>query len=175
MIQFWLSTILIFIFQEQASTNALLLYAKQHQIAHWPIHILWILLSVFDIAVAYALGQWVHKKVAPSKIGARLDGYARKIEATLGSRNESIALTLLGIVNFPYINAFLCSWLKLDFKQILLYLLIGNTISYIITWETVIWFNRLIPNPLWALLAIILFSFFISIIFRLTLRQRIKK
>jgi membrane protein YqaA with SNARE-associated domain len=167
--------LLIFIAQEQTSTNALLLYMKQRHISPWPLLCAWILLTALDLYLGYVLGQSAHRRASHTKIGGAIDKAAKKFEGFLGYRNESIVLILLGIFNFPYVNAFLCSWLRLDFKRMFLCLMIGDVIAYALSWGTVSWLSRFIPNPLAALGAVILATLCISLIVKAVLKHQRKR
>lgn len=171
----WLYILVVFSIQEQTSTNALILSIREHGIPAWPVHLAWVALSALDILLGYGLGHWTHERIRDTKIGRRLDGYARGIERYLGVRSETFILVCLGILNFPYVNAFLCSWLKLDFKKAFLSLMLGGVISYWMCWETVGWISRVIPNPLEALGAAVVAMIAVTLLLRTLFNKSVKK
>ena len=56
------------------------------------------------------------------------------MENFIGKKGERFTLILLGVINFPYINSFLASWLKIPFKTTFVLIAIGDAIYWAIAW-----------------------------------------
>jgi hypothetical protein len=137
MTKFWLYLPITFLIQEQFSIDAILVQARQNHIAAGLILLAWIIFTAIDIYLAYALGTWVRGKIKDTKLNARIETSAQKIEKKIGSRNEALIVFFLGVLNFPYINAFLYAWLDVRYAQMFVLTLVGNTISFLLIWKAV--------------------------------------
>ena len=171
----WLYSLIVFVTQEQVATNALLFYIKSHDLIGWPFLLGWTVFTIFDVYVGYVFGQWVRKRFKNNPLNQKLEIHAKRIESSIGVRGEYIILILIGIINFPYINAFFCSWLDIKLSKLILLFTIGNVISYIITWETISWVHDNITNPFDEFVGIILITVALSLLGKLIYAKSTKK
>lgn len=120
-------------------------------------------------------GQWVRKRLKNNALNQKFEVYAKRIESSIGVRGEYIILVLIGIINFPYINAFFCSWLDIKLGKLILLFTIGNVISYIITWETISWVKDNISNPFDEFAGIVLITIVLTLLVKLIYAKSTKK
>ncbi len=162
----WWLVILALIFQEPATTDATFFQARQQNLNLWIIHLIWFLATCFDIWFGFVLGKWLQRKFQDSRIVTFSNGLAGKVDGFIGRRGEKFALILLGTINFPYINSFLASWLKLPFKSIFVLIFIGDAIWYAIEWMINLGVRSLIPDPHLALYVIVGTALLLSIFYK---------
>lgn len=170
----WLFVIVALFFQEPATTDAAFFQARQNHLNIWVIHLIYIVATLIDICVGYSLGKWLQKSTKESRFERFSSNWASKVERFIGRRGEKFVLILLGIINFPWLNAFLASWLRIPFRSVLLLIFIGNGIWYAIEWGINLGLRSLIPDPHLALYAVVgtalLFSVFSKVIMNKVLK-----
>src|SRR5207249_996393 len=88
---------------------------------------------------------------------------AKRIEELLGKKGSRVALIFLGFINFNYINAFFGPWLSLSFKELFLYLFIGDFLWFI-TELVIVYGVSLYINPTYAIYFVLGISVAISVI-----------
>jgi hypothetical protein len=135
----WLILTIALIFQEVATAGAALLSAHENGLNPWLIHAIWFAATIGDIAIGYYLGKWIQLRFKNSKIDIWAKKWAVKIDRSIGKTGMKISLILLGIVMYPYLLAFVASWLpNLSLEDIFLYTTAGNLIWYIFEWATIL-------------------------------------
>lgn len=174
MTSLWTFIILALFVQEPATTDAALFQARQHHLSLWLIHGIWVLATVIDIHLGYKFGQWIQQKFAGKKFTALSNRWADKVQNLIGRKGEQFALILLGIINFPYVNSFLGSWLKLNYKRIFVLLFIGDAIWYATEWGINLGLRRLIPNPHLALYIIVATGLLLGLLYKTILKKLLK-
>lgn len=117
------STVLIFIIfaifiQEPASTDAAIFQIREYQLNLWCVHGFWLLATIIDIYVGYKVGKYVQNTFSKSVTVQKIQKWTRALEQFIGRRGEVFAIVLIGIINFPWLNAFLVSWLRIPFKKL---------------------------------------------------------
>ena len=129
--QAWLGTIIIFFIQETASVTARLVVLHGQGVNPWLLHILFVLTTVLDIFIGFVLGQYLHAQFLED---SRFGRWVKKESKFLKQHHWGYLLTLSGIVNFPYVNAILGSWMDLPFWRVFLATLVGDLIAYALYW-----------------------------------------
>jgi len=130
----WTFIIFALFIQEPASTDAAIFLIREQHINLWLINLIWATATVIDITVGYLIGKWIQRRFQNAKLVKWSERWATRIENFIGRKGERFSLILLGIINFPYLNAFLASWLKLSFKNVFILIFIGDTLYWIIEW-----------------------------------------
>ncbi len=166
--------ILALIVQEPATTDATLFQARQNHFNILLIHLIWLIATCIDIFLGFYLGKWIQKTFKGSRFEVFSNKWADKIERFIGRNGEKFVLILLGIINFPYINSFLASWLKLSFRNIFILIFIGDTIWYAIEWAINLGVRSLIPDPHLALYIIVGTALILSIFYKTLLNKLLK-
>ena len=170
----WLFIIAALFFQEPATTDTALFQARQNHLNLYLIHCIYIIATIIDIYGGFFIGKWIQEKFKDTRFEKFSHKWADKIENFIGRKGEKFVLILLAVINFPWANAFLASWLKISFKNVLLYIFIGNCIWYGIEWGINLGLRSLIPDPHLALYAIagtaLLFSIFSKAVFNKLLK-----
>jgi membrane protein YqaA with SNARE-associated domain len=146
----WLRIIIVFVVQEVVLMNTTLLQAHQLGYSVIVMTLIFLAASIFDVFVGYKLGTWLQKRFAERKIVAHFKHQVQSLEQLLGSRGYRLVLTMLGFVNFNYVNAFLASWTQLPFKTIATYLVLGDMLWYC-TASVVIRGITTFVNPFYAI------------------------
>jgi len=114
----WLFILLTLFVQEPTSTDAAIFLVRQNHINLWLINILWL--------------KWTQRTFQETRFGKWAEKWAVRIENFIGKNGERFTIILLGIINFPWLNAFITSWLKLTFKNIFILIFIGDAIYWAI-------------------------------------------
>ena len=170
----WLFVIFASIFQEPATTDTMLFQVRQSHFNLWLVHAIWFIATFIDICVGFILGKWIQKSFKNSKFETFSNKWADRVERFIGRRGERFALILLGVINFPYINSFLGSWLKLPFKSLFTLIFIGDVIFYAIEWSINLGVRSIIPNPHLALYIIVGLALTLSIFYKALLNKVLK-
>ncbi len=129
--QFWLSTIVIFFVQETAFITSRIVVLYGQGVNPWLLHFLFIFATTCDIFIGFAIGQYLHKRFLH---GSRFELWVKKEAKFLKQHHWGYLLTLSGVVNFPYVNAILGSWMDLPFWRVFVATLIGDSVSYALYW-----------------------------------------
>jgi membrane protein YqaA with SNARE-associated domain len=135
------------ILQEFATSALVLVVAVHSNVPLWPIHIIWVGTTLADMYVGYHLGTLVKKRLQKVSVIERIESWARGFVTALGDRGIGVALMLLGIVNFPYLNTFIAAWLDVPQNIAIFFTFIGNFLWYLLLWGTVLGLTSFIHNP----------------------------
>ncbi len=141
----YLGIIATFLIQEFASVAAALVAAHNNHLNLWIVHAIWLAGTIVDILVGYYVGQWLRET---SDI-AWVKRYEKKLNdwrERLGDRGVDTALTLLAIIDYPWINAFAASWIDIPFRSVFLFTLLGNAIWYGLELATVFGLIAVAPD-----------------------------
>lgn len=172
----WILITIALIIQEPASTDAAIFQARSLGLNLFIFNLIWVLGAVFDIWLGYRIGKWVQKRFSQTKFVAKSFVWATRLENFIGRRGEVFALVLLGIINFPYINSFIGSWLKIPFKKLFLYIFIGDVIYWGIEWAINIGVRSFVSNTQTALYIVVglglLFAIFSKAILNKVLKNQ---
>lgn len=126
--------ILALFVQEPASTDAAIFQIRELHLNLWFVHSLWLAATVIDIAVGYKLGKYFQTRYLGSAVIQKIKRWTYALEEFVGRKGEVFAIILIGIINFPWLNAFFVSWLRVPFKRLFWLLLFGDLIYWIIAW-----------------------------------------
>ncbi|MEI6352773.1 MAG: hypothetical protein WCO35_02450 [Candidatus Nomurabacteria bacterium] len=164
----------ILIIQEPVSTDTGIFFIRENHLNLFLINILFVLLSVLDITVAYFLGKYLQKRFSHKKIIIKSKTIASKLENFIGKKGEFFSLILIGIINTPYLDSFLASWLNIKFKKVLTLVLIGDVIWWCISWYINIKVRQNVSNPYAALYVVVFIALIITIFSRYILKKVLK-
>ncbi len=168
----WLLTIAVFIPQEFISAGAVLLLLRQANYPIWPLHLIWLGATFFDMYIGFSLGKLLQDKFKGSAFIARVDKWVETIRQELGKHGEKLSLVFLGMVNFPYLNTFLAAWLKLPMKTAFLVTFLGNLVWYLFLLTTVFGVSALVPDPKMVLVLLIVTGIASNIFFNYVRKKR---
>jgi membrane protein YqaA with SNARE-associated domain len=153
MVTLWLSLIFALIVQEFASAGAALIAAQQNHLNFWLVNVVWLCGTIFDILFGYLLAKRLKTVVHPRWV-QHSERRVKRLQARIGKYGENIALLLLAIIDYPWLNSFIGSWLDIPFKNILICTLIGNLVWYAIEWAGVLGIVTFAPHfNYWLLVA----------------------
>lgn len=172
---FWLLLITTLFFQEPATTDTMLFQARTNHINLWFVHFVWLIATIIDIWFGFKLGKWLQRFYTGTRFESFSKKWAVRIENFIGRKGEKFALILLGIINFPWANAFLASWLTIDYKDIFVFIFIGDTIWYVLEWGINLGVRSIIPNPHLAIYIVILVALLFSVISKAILNKALKQ
>ena len=170
----WLFVIVSLFIQEPTSTDAAIFQIRHFHFNIFWINLIWIIATVFDIWLGYIIGKCIQKKFQGKKIEVWSSKWATRVENFIGKKGEKFALILLGIINFPYINSFLASWLKISFKNVFMLIFIGDAIYWAIAWGINIGVRNFIIDPHLALYVVVGASLLFSILAKSILSKVLK-
>jgi membrane protein YqaA with SNARE-associated domain len=143
----WLLVAGVLIPQEFASSAIVFVIALQNNFPIWAINLIWICTTSLDMYVGYMLGKFTKEKFDDTRFFHWVEKYINKGKRTLGTHGEKLSLALLGIIDFPYINAFIGAWIGLPFNMTFLLTLAGNFIWLLFLWGTVLGLSAFVSNP----------------------------
>ncbi len=151
----WAFIIVALFLQEPTTTDAAIFQVRELGLNIWLIHALWIFATTFDMWIGYFGGKLIQKKFKDSRFEAYSRQWALRVESFIGRRGEKFVLILLGIINFPWLNAFIASWLSLPFKTLLILIGTGNAVYWGIAWGINIGVRDTIADPYLALYIVV--------------------
>lgn len=169
----WLVVILIVFVQETVTLNGLLLKATQGEYSLWVITSLFIIATLIEIVIGFLIARYVKKTLHNGKIKDFATRWSVRFKAYIGKHGRKVYLLLLGYFSFPYLNAFITTWLDIPFWESFWYLVIGNMIFYTTSWLLVLGIATVVPNPVFALVAVVGVTILITIITRLWKSRKI--
>jgi len=171
----WLLITLAVIIQEPASTDAAIFQARHLGLNLWIVNLIWLAATLVDIYLGYRIGKWIQKKYAGKKFVVVAEKLASKIENFIGRSGENFALILIGVINFPYLNAFLASWLPIRFRNAFVLILIGDAIYWAIEWGINIGVRTHVSDPHTALYIVIFLGLLFSVLSKTILNRIMRK
>jgi len=171
----WLFIVIALFIQEPATTDAAIFLVRQQHLNLWVVNLIWVLATIIDISAGYLIGKWIQRKFQHTKFGKWSERWAIRIENFIGKSGERFAVILLGIINFPYFNAFLTSWLKLSFKNVFILIFIGDAIYWSIEWAINVGVRGYFTDPHTALYVIVGLGLLFSLISKAILTKVLKK
>ncbi len=154
MVSLWIFIIISFFFQEAVSMTAALVAAEQQHLPMLAVHGAFAALTILDMYIGFAAGTWAKGRLNHSRFGTWVNNKMEGLHKMLGEHGEKFSFTILGIIDFPYINTFIASWLNLPRKTAFILTFVGDTISYAILWATVTGATTFLRNP-WFIVLII--------------------
>lgn len=143
----WILVATVLIPQEFASSAIVFVIALQNHFPIWEINAIWLCVTCLDMYVGYVVGSIIKDKLHGTRFFAWVERLAEKMKTILGVHGEKFSLALLGIVDFPYVNAFLGAWIGLPLRTTFLATLAGNFLWYLFLWGTVLGLSSFISNP----------------------------
>jgi membrane protein YqaA with SNARE-associated domain len=156
----------LFLIQEPVSSDAVLLEAYQYHYNVWIIHALFVLATVLDIVVGYAIGKWLHGRFSDNPLMQRLVRWTRPFSGSAGKYGEYVFFFLAGPFLFP-LSALIAPWLDISFARTLVFLLLGDAIFwYAPEWLIVLGVKGTVTDPLAALFGVIVFSLLFAAVMR---------
>ena len=170
-----LTTLFIaFLFQEPISSSAILLYVYQNGASIWTIHFLFLLATSIDIVIGYFLGKLIFQKYHDSKIGKYISMWVKKMEVYQKSKSSRFILFIIAIAVFPVSSLFM-PWFRISLARSFVLLLIGEIVFwYSITWLTVLGVNDSVVNPAHAIIAVVIVSVCLNVVFNFFRRKFVK-
>ena len=97
--------------------------------------------------VGYLFGALLKKRFEKAPFMQRVEKWVGEMTGSLGKYGTNMTIMLLGIVNFPYLNTFIASWIGMPMNASFVFTLIGNFIWYLLLWGTVLGLTSFISNP----------------------------
>lgn len=164
----------ILIVQEPVSTDTGIFFIREYHLNLFLINILFVVLSILDIFIGYYLGKYLQKRFSYKKIIIKSKNIASRLENFIGRKGETFSLILIGIINMPYLNSFVASWLNMKFKKVLTLIFIGDVIWWCISWYINIKVRQNVSNPHTALYIVVSIALIISIFSRYIFKKILK-
>jgi membrane protein YqaA with SNARE-associated domain len=123
--------------QEGVTTLALLYKAFQLHYSLWIISLVWFVVTVLQIWLGYLLGVYVKKKSSGSKFDHWVERQSKRLEASIHTSGEKLALAIFSNTISPALGAFFAAWLDLSFWNVMFYSFLGDLVWYLSTLATV--------------------------------------
>lgn len=169
----WLIAISILIIQEVVLFNGLLLKTYQGAFPIIIITIIFLLATVFDIAIGFYFGKYLKNHWRNKKLIEKVKNWSENFQNLVGTKGRRVALFLLGYFSFPYLNGLIASWLNFPVKESFLYIFLGNVFSYIVSLAIIGGLGAIIGNTTYLYIGVLAFSaIFILIGNRFSFRWR---
>lgn len=158
----------VLILQEFASSAIVFIIALQNNFPIWEINLVWICTTSLDMYVGYMLGKFIQEKLSGTRFFNWAERWIQRGRAELGPYGEKLSLALLGVIDFPYINAFIGAWIGLPFKTTFMLTLAGNFVWYLFLWGTVLGLSAFVSNPDIIILILIVAGILSHFLFKLS-------
>ena len=175
MLKIWAFIVFALFLQEPATTDAALFQARSHDLNLWLVHLIWIIATTIDIWLGFKIGKWLQRFYAGTKFETFSKRWAIRVENYIGKKGERFVLVLLGVINFPWANSFLASWLNLDYRNMFTFIFIGDALWYALEWGINLGVRNIIPNPHLAIYVVILGGLLLGVISKTILNKVLKK
>lgn len=169
----WPWVFLIVFIQETVTVNGLLVKTHQGQYPLWLITLLFVVASIIDILIGYAVGHYAKKALNKGRMKVFATRWSHRFKAYIGKHGQRIYLLLLGYFSFPYLNAFITAWLNIPFWESFWFLFIGNMLFYTTSLLLVLGVASIVPNPYLAFVAVIVLTILVTIVTRLWKSRKI--
>lgn len=143
----WILVAAVLIPQEFASSAIVFVIAVQNNFPIWAINLIWICTTLLDMYVGYMLGKFAREKLHETSFFNWVERWMEKWRRAIGLHGEKLSLSLLGIIDFPYVNAFLGAWIGLPPGMTFGLTFAGNFVWYLFLWGTVLGLSTLVRNP----------------------------
>lgn len=170
----WAFLIAALFFQESTSTNTALLLAWRAHFNMWIVNAIWLGATSFAVWGGFAIGSWTKRSLADTRFGALARRGATELARLIGERGERVAFIFLGIINFPWLNAFLAAWLGVRLADVFLSILIGSAFWYALVWTVNLGIRSFVPNFWFAIYTVIGVGLLLALIGRIILRKALK-
>ena len=128
--QLWFIIISAFLVQEMTLTVPVLILAKGAGINIWLLFILWVIATVLDVIVAYALGKLIQRYFQNWKIQVFFAKRVTLVEQVIGKKGKNVFLFISGVFYYPYVGAFIASWTRTSLSGIVLVILVGDSLWF---------------------------------------------
>jgi len=168
----WLLVAAVLIPQEFASSAIVFVIALQNNFPLWAINLIWLCTTMLDMYVGYMLGKFTKEKFDDTRFFHWVDRWINKGKAALGMHGEKLSLALLGVIDFPYVNAFIGAWIGLPMNMTLLLTLAGNFAWYLFLLGTVLGLSAFIANPDIIILILLIAGILSHFLFRFSKSNR---
>lgn len=162
------------IVQEPVSTDAVIFQIRHLHLNLLIVNSIWVIATVFDIWFGYTLGKFIQKKIANTKFEQKVLRLVKGVEHFMGKKGEWFTLVLLGIINFPYANSFLASWLSISKRDVFICLFIGDVLYWGIEWMINIGVRSFVKNPQLALVGVLGGAVVLSIVSKVLVSKIVK-
>jgi hypothetical protein len=139
------------------------------------VHLVWIVATAIDIWLGFKIGKWLKRFWSGTKFETFSKTWAARIEHFIGKKGEKFVLMLLGVINFPWANSFLFSWLDWDYRTMFIFIFIGDAIWYALEWGINVGVRSIIPDPHLTIYMVVLGGLSFGIISKLILNRVLKK
>ncbi len=129
------------IFQESASLVALLYLASQGVINVSLVHVSFIGATIFDVWLGHKFGNFIYGRWIQN---TSFDRWINKHSKFLSKPSGIYFMIFTGVINYPWLNGAIASWLNLKLDITLYATLIGDLIMYGMLWLLVLgvtWFT----------------------------------
>ncbi len=156
MIKLWLLLTFSLIVQEGAAFTTALYLSIQNHVSAWLIHIAFVCATSFDIWLGYHLGGYIDRKFLHN---SWIQRWVKKHSHWINKPGREWILILTGIINFPFLNGVLASWLELPFKLIFVTTMIGDLIAYSLLWAIALGAIHLYTNTYLTILILAVATF----------------
>lgn len=150
----WLLLVAVFLVQEVATTNLVLLQAWRAGYSLLIIGAIFAVAALFDIIVGYEAGMYV-RGLKNVKLVARSERFAEKFKKSAGKWGVRGTLVFIGALNFPYVNAFFASLLSVPPAETLLYVFLGDLIWFALQWGIVLGVHSITTNLVTELMLVV--------------------
>lgn len=171
----WLFIIVSLFIQEPTSTDAAIFQVRHLHLNLFLVNFIWLIATIVDIWLGFAVGKLIQSKFQRTKFENWSFGWATRAENFIGKNGEKFSLILLGVINFPYVNSFLASWLKISFKTIFMLIFIGDAIYWVIAWGINIGVRNFVVDPHTALYVVIGSGLLFSILAKTIMSKVLKE
>lgn len=168
----WLYLLPAILVQEAVTLAAALTQALRAGTSPLAINLAWAIATTIDIALGFWLGRAAQRRMQSWRLVQRAERAAAQIDQRIGESSLRLVLVSLGFIMFPYVNAFIFSWLNVPFSEVFAFLFLGDALYWTFVWGTVTGISFLSGKSMLAVyLAIVTFAV-ISLIGNLVLHRR---
>lgn len=154
----WLFLIIALVVQETATATVAFTSAMNNHIPIWAIHILWASFTIFDAYVGFRFGHLIRNHYRNARVVRWAERIVEKLRGPLGKYGGRFLVTVLALINFPYVASFIASWLGIEMRTSVLFTFIGNAIWYVLLWVAILGADTFLKGPAAVIFVIVVVS-----------------
>lgn len=146
----WLYLIPVLFVQEAVTLAAGLAQALRVGTSPLLINFAWAGATSVDIAAGFWLGHAAQLRFRHWRIVQAAERAAAELDRRIGDRSLRVVLFALGFLMYPYVNAFVFSWLDVPFSEVFTFIFLGDALYWLFVWGAVMGITFLSGNSLLA-------------------------
>ncbi len=152
----WLYLLPALFIQEAVTLAATLVQALRSGTSPVVINLIWAAATSFDIMAGFWLGRATRRRLHSWRVVQSVERAVARLDRRIGERGLRLVLVSSGFVMYPYVNAFLFSWLDAPFSEVFTLIFLGDALYWAFIWGAVTGISFLSGKSLVAMYLIVI-------------------